>query len=844
MPDFHFDMYEDLNYDDIIGILWVMFRESAKRQPLDAKILTPNGWTTMGELNIGDEVIGSDGKSTKVKFLSKIVNRPIYELETEDGRKTECDSEHLWNVRRMCNTRKDSLKYKTVDTQYLMDSGLYYDRKPDNRNGKKYKEYKFAIDTVKPVELSEKELSIEPYFLGLWLGDGTSSSVDITNIDKEVEDYLRKYADSLRLKLKVNNHNGDRATTLSITRGYTGGINRFSLQNELRKLGVLNNKHIPKEYLFGSIEQRKALLEGLMDSDGNVSRGTLSFCNKNEKIVDGLVELVRSLGGRASKSKIIASCVYRGKLKECNAFRVSILFTDYTPFRIERKKSKHKLSNHTFSRIVSIKLVGNKLGRCIRISNKDGLYITDDYLLTHNTSIAKIKIIHNIVYNKKKFNIWTSFDQKKAESNLFDIALELQTNKKLISDFGQMFYEEKLETKQSQKKSIGEFITTNRVKVKAYSTGQSPRGEVYGEYRPDFIVLDDIETSKTMVSEAKTKQVIEYIDELLSALGGDANILGLFNRIINNGSLTYFEDKIKGNSKWIARDIPVEKNGKIMWPQKYVLLEEEADLVNKKIEDPKQKKISLQGKRKLLGETVYNREMMNTPLSDKDREIKMAWLQNYYNPLDLKNKTYNRYITIDVADSKEREKRKSKGVPDWTGITCVDWDIENFWYVKYAKRKRLNAPELIDEIFYLWETYHPIKIGVEKKAFEDQIKPYIELKSEETQIYPVVEELEHGGLRKEDRIRGALQGRLQQGKILFKQDSADNTDELRMELYDFPRAKFDDLGDALAYIEQLGHRPLIKGKDTVMPEQNLEFFEERARQRKETRTDVLEGIID
>lgn len=460
------------------------------------------------------------------------------------------------------------------------------------------------------------------------------------------------------------------------------------------------------------------------------------------------------------------------------------------------------------------------------------------------TSLAKIKIIHNIVYNKKRFNIWTSFDQRKAESNLFDIALELQTNKKLIADFGQLFYEEKLETRQSQKKSIGEFITTNRIKVKAYSTGQSPRGEVYGEYRPDFIVLDDIETSKTMVSEAKTKQVIEYIDELLSALGGDASILGLFNRITNSGSLTYFEDRVKENKKWVVRDIPVEKEGKIMWPQKYVLFDEEADKINKGIEDTKKHKISLQSKRDLLGETVYNREMMNKPLSDKDREIKMAWLQNYYNPLDLQHKTYNRYITMDVADSKEREERKGRGVPDWTGTICVDWDTENFWHIKYAKRKRLNAPELIDEIFYLWETYHPIKIGVEKKAYEDQVKPYIELKSEETQIYPVVVELEHGGTRKEDRIRGALQGRLQQGKILFKKDSVDNTDDLRMELYDFPKAKFDDLSDALAYIEQLGHRPLIKGKDTVMPEQSRELLEEVRRRKLQNRGDVFDGLVN
>lgn len=824
MPEFHREMYRDLNFDEMIGVLWIAFRESAKRQPLDAKILTPSGWTTMGDLNVGDNVIGSDGKATRIKFMSDIVDRPVYEIETEDGRKTECDGEHLWTVRKMTNVKN---KYETLTINDLLDRGLYYDRKPDYRNGKKYKEYKFAIDTCKPIEFKEKELPIEPYFLGLWLGDGTASSVDITSEDVEVENYLKGYADRLGLKFKKKKDKGN-ADTLSITRGYTGGINRFSLQGELRKLGVLNNKHIPEEYLLGSIEQRKALLEGLMDSDGTTSSGTLSFSNKNERIVDGLIDLVRSLGGRASKSKAKTFCYYNGERKECDYYRVSILFTDYTPFKIIKKKDKHKLSNHTFSRIVNIKLVGNKLGRCIGISNENGLYITDDYLLTHNSSLAKIKIIHSIVYDYKKYILWTSFDEKKAAANLFDVVLQLQTNKKLISDFGQLFYDDNINNeKKSHKKSIKEFITKNEVKVQAYSTGQSARGAVFGSYRPDLIILDDIENDKTIVSEPKTEQVIHYIDELFAGLSGDANILILGNRLTNSGSISYVENRFKGDERFIIRDIPVAINGETTWKSKYAMTDEEAKNRNKGIEDSKSKIISLETKKRILGETVYNREMMNKPLSDDMREIRWKWLQNYYTQLNVKDRLRNRYITIDVADTKERENRKVKGKIDYTGIIVVDWDIENYWYVKYAKRRRMNAPELIDEIFRLWEFYKPIKIGIEKKSFEDQVKPYIQQRSEETSIYPVVVELEHGGNRKEDRIRGALQGRLQAGKIKFLSDSNDNTEELRNELYDFPKAEYDDLSDALAYIDQIGNRPTVTGDSTIMPEIHKEFYENK-----------------
>jgi len=443
------------------------------------------------------------------------------------------------------------------------------------------------------------------------------------------------------------------------------------------------------------------------------------------------------------------------------------------------------------------------------------------------TSLAKIKIIHNIVYKKKMFNIWTSFDQVKGEGNLFDVALELQTNKNLIADFGQLYYEQRLEERRSTKKSIGEFVTANGVKVKAYSTGQSPRGEVFGEYRPDFAVLDDIETLKTIVSEPRTKQVIDYIDELLSGLGGDMNLLVLANRLTNSGSIAYIEKKIKNDPKWRVRDVKVVENKQLVWPDKYTLTDTKAEEFNKNIENPKKRKTSLETKKRLLGETVYNREMMNTPLTEGEREIKWAWLQKTYKSENIEEKLRNRYITVDVADTKEREKRQSKGVPDYTGIIVIDWDIENNWYVRYAKRERINSPELIDKIFWLWQAYQPIKIGVEKKSFEDQVKPYNTLKSEQTGIYPVVMELEHGGTRKEDRIRGALQGRLQAGKILFSEAPIDDTDDLRQELYDFPKAEFDDLSDALAYIQQIGVRPIMKDNPLMLTQIQQEFFDSK-----------------
>lgn len=429
------------------------------------------------------------------------------------------------------------------------------------------------------------------------------------------------------------------------------------------------------------------------------------------------------------------------------------------------------------------------------------------------TSIAKIKLIHNIAYKKKLFNIWVSFDEKKAESNLFDVALQLQTNSKLIQDFGQLFFNKEKELEMSQKKSIGEFITTNGVKVKAYSTGMSTRGEVFGAERPDAYFIDDIETLKTINSIARTEQVKSFLDELFSGVATDVQVLIMGNKLINNGSIQYVEDRAKGNKNWRHKNIPLYENDTLAWPSKYVWTNEERDRINATIEDPKLRVVSVEQKRLDLGQVVFNREMLNKPMSDETREFQWKWLEQTFNESEIKLKAKNRFAAIDANQGSI----DNSGDP--LGVTIVDWDLANNWYIQYAKRHYINLPQLIDLIFFIWTTYKPIKIGVEKLAFKYQVEPYLRQRSDETGIYPVVVELKHGGRNKHDRIRGALQGRAQAGKLWFKEGATDDQGELRMELFDFPRAQFDDLSDSLSYIDQIGYKPF--GKEDESPPTTL-----------------------
>lgn len=414
------------------------------------------------------------------------------------------------------------------------------------------------------------------------------------------------------------------------------------------------------------------------------------------------------------------------------------------------------------------------------------------------TSLAKIKIIHSVCYNQKKFIIWVSYDQKKAEANLFDIALELQRNDKLIADFGQLFYEPKNKEKSSQKKSIKEFITSNGVKVKAYSTGQSIRGEVYGEYRPDLVIMDDIETNKTVESEAMTDQVINFIDELLSGLGGDANILILANRLVFGGSISYFEDRIndddKLKEKFTIRDLAVVVDDVIQWPSKYVATDEEAQEYNKNIKDRKQQIVSLETKQRLLGYQVYNREMLNTPITDEEREFKPQWVKKCTRE-EVERLNTRRFLTIDTAMSE-------KDSADFTGF-CENYICDqNFWHLAGYQLK-LNAKDLIDYIFTLHDKRNFEKIGIEKTAYLWGLKVYLEDEQRKRNKFLPIVELEHKQTAKETRIR-ALIPRYSSFSVYHIEGECRDLDK---QLHTFPKCVKDDVLDATAYQEQIVEAP-------------------------------------
>ena len=431
-------------------------------QPLDAKILTPSGWTTMGELEIGSEVISRDGKPTKVIGIYPKGVKPVYKITTTEGSSTECCEDHLWYTETAEN-RKRKKEGSVKSTREIMDSIENFPKgEKVNNHSPKYSDIRpnHFLPRNEPVRFNNVVLSIPAYTLGCLLGDGSlSSNVSLSNIDEDILSRVDKEVTSLGLSLVrsgdsnsynltgnylnnkpgkavkiVNTKTGEfkiydtiglALSDLDIKRGClhhrcasNSEIEGFkysflpltkkwknSAKEACHQLGLLgcsaDSKFIPDEYSFAGLEDRVSLLQGLMDTDGTVKKnGEASFCTTSGDLAEDVVALVRSLGGRARvpkpRDRVGKSSILKGSGRSIASRRVSYEFTvslpaGISPFHVHRKSSRHVPPKYMHGiGIVSVEPVGEKPVQCIMVENEEHLYITDDYLVTHNTVQEKL----------------------------------------------------------------------------------------------------------------------------------------------------------------------------------------------------------------------------------------------------------------------------------------------------------------------------------------------------------------------------------------------------------------------------------------------------------------------
>lgn len=338
-----------------------------KALDVETEIKTTEGWTTMGALQGGEYVYGTNGKPTKVLAAHPWrTGRPCYKLTTKTGWSVVADAEHLWTV-------KDRILGRdvTVTTEYLAKSVL----KPKNSA------YRFSLVLPEPLEFEEKELPVDPWLLGYWLGDGTKYNPSISVGHKDLDWFVSKL-DSLGLSYKVNTPGG-----------FCPWVYIHNLRGKLVELGVLRNKHIPRIYLDSSREQRLELARGLWDSDGTAGGRNILTTSIPELSRD-IQELMRSLGYRFTKpTKHRTGYKADGKWVEGSggwSINIPSQYEDNLfsmPRKAEVFERKYpKGEDYAKTSIVSVESVESRPTRCITVDSEDHLYlVTRDFVPTHNT---------------------------------------------------------------------------------------------------------------------------------------------------------------------------------------------------------------------------------------------------------------------------------------------------------------------------------------------------------------------------------------------------------------------------------------------------------------------------
>ena len=363
-----------------------------RAQPLHSRVLTPEGWRTMGSLLPGDTVIGSDGKQTRVTGVYPQGEKMVYRLTMTDGASTLACAEHLWAVRTMEDKRRHK-PLRILQTQDMLE------------NFRRNHQYRYELPLLSaPVNWEHREVLLDPYALGLLLGDGCitgKTSPSFSTSDAELVSSLQLSLSDMSLSFRRKS-----AVDYVITNpaaGHGGIIVRNPLTQALRGLSLSgtysSTRFIPEDYLYNSAEVRLAVLQGLLDTDGGpVTQDgrtcRVQYVTTSERLKDDVLFLVRSLGGvtywrrRKSEGRKPGFAHGREVPYRNDAFVMDIrLPTGLEPFRLERKAKLYREQGggRPMRFIKNIEPVGRQQTQCISVAAQDSLYVTDDFILTHNT---------------------------------------------------------------------------------------------------------------------------------------------------------------------------------------------------------------------------------------------------------------------------------------------------------------------------------------------------------------------------------------------------------------------------------------------------------------------------
>ena len=344
---------------------------SGKGLPLSAKIYTPNGFVRNGDLTVGDEVLNAYGGISRVSAIYDRGKQFCYKFTFTDDSEVICDKDHLWQVR---NTRKGKSQWQVLSAESLYQKGVL-----DSSGNRQWE-----IPIAKPVRFDSRKVTIDPWLLGVLLGDGSfcGNEVSISNTESDI---LQKVASMVKGNVY---HRKERVSMIICDKG--------SLKYRLKDYGLQGlhswEKFIPKEYRYNSADIRLKVLQGLIDSDGSVCGSQVTITSTSRQLMEDCLEIVQSLGGTGKISTRHTKYTYKGETKEGReSYRLTLKlyeFDAFTSIKHKRNSTPRTTYKCAYRRIKAIAITAPRETRCISVDSNDELYITDGLVVTHNTQMG------------------------------------------------------------------------------------------------------------------------------------------------------------------------------------------------------------------------------------------------------------------------------------------------------------------------------------------------------------------------------------------------------------------------------------------------------------------------
>jgi len=522
-----------------------MPRGSGKALALETPLATPTGWTTMGEVQVGDRLFDERGRMCRVTYATPVMfGRPCYRVRFSDGEEIVCDAEHLWTV---CDrhSRRNPLTLTTAEMAPRVEV-------PGGRSEKRYR-----IPLARPLEIPEANLPIEPYALGVWLGDGACRSATVTLAEwdcEEIIDQVRWSGEFAALR-SVNAEEHTRTAVMTRTHHKA-----TSFQGRLRALGLLRNKHIPADYLRAGHGQRLELLQGLLDTDGHVSQaGECEIAIKYPKLADGFAELLSSLGIKYGRG--LKTVVRDGKrFGPYHRFHFTI-HRSVPAFRLRRKQDRLRprpgIRPMSESRqIAAIEPTASVPVRCIQVDSPSRLYLAGRRMVpTHNTVLCQTAVVWAALTGATPFVCLIAASAERARDLLENIMVWLETNPLLGEDFPEVCYPvrclERITNRQKGQKHQGEPTriewTSDKVVLPTIEgsrasgvviscsgmKGSDIRGQNHARadgrvVRPQLVLVDDPQTTESAWSPSQSQRREAILaGDVLGMAGPGRKIAGL-----------------------------------------------------------------------------------------------------------------------------------------------------------------------------------------------------------------------------------------------------------------------------------------------------------------------------